>query len=72
MAAAEPALHFDELTARLNARMGQRQPDYRLRVALRFWLAGNAILRSRTKYIPIDRQTFVDTARRMWEELAAK
>ena len=72
MAAAEPALHFDELMERLNARMGQRQPDYRLRVALRFWLAGNAILRSRTKYKPLDRRTFADTARRMWDELAAK
>ena len=72
MTAAEPALHFDELVERLNARMGERQPDYRLRVALRFWLAGNAILRSRTKYKPVERRTFVDTARRMWEELAAK
>jgi hypothetical protein len=72
MAGAEPALHFDELTERLNARMGERQPDYRLRVALRFWLAGGAILRSRTKYKPLERRTFLDTARRMWEELAAK
>lgn len=72
LAAAEPALHFDELVERLNARMGERQPDYRLRVALRFWLAGNAILRSRTKYKPLERRTFVDTAQRMWVELAAK
>ena len=72
LAAAEPALHFDELMERLNARMGARQPDYRLRVALRFWLAGNAILRSRTKYKPVERRTFIETSRRMWEELAAK
>ena len=72
VAAAEQALHFDELVERLNARLGERQPDYRLRVALRFWLAGNAILRSRTKYKAADRATFRDTARRLWEELAAK
>ena len=72
VAAAEQALHFDELVERLNARVGERQPDYRLRVALRFWLAGNVILRSRTKYKPVDRGTFRETARRMWEELARK
>ena len=72
VAAADPALHFDELVERLNARMGERQPDYRLRVALRFWLAGNAILRSRTKYKPADRGTFRETARSMWEALARK
>jgi hypothetical protein len=72
LAAAESALHFDELMERLNARMGERQPDYRLRVALRFWLAGAVILRSRTKYKPVDRRTFVETARRLWDELAAK
>ena len=72
LASAEQALHFDELMERLNARVGQRQPDYRLRVALRFWLAGGTILRSRTKYKPVERQTFVETVRRLWEELAAK
>ena len=72
VAATENALHFDELVERLNARVGDRQPDYRLRVALRFWLAGNVILRSRTKYKPVDRGTFEETARRMWEELARK
>jgi hypothetical protein len=72
MGAAESALHFDELVERLNARMGDRQPDYRLRVALRFWLAGGAILRSRTKYKPVERRTFVETARRLWDDLASK
>lgn len=72
VAAAEQALHFDELVERLNAKTGERQPDYRLRVALRFWLAGNVLLRSRTKYKPIDRPAFRDTARRLWDELAAK
>ena len=72
LGAAESALHFDELVERLNARMGERQPDYRLRVALRFWLAGGAILRSRTKYKPVERRDFVETARRLWEELASK
>jgi hypothetical protein len=72
VAAADPPLHFDELAERLNARLGERQPDYRLRVALRFWLAGNAILRSRTKYKAVDRRSFVETARRMWDELAMR
>jgi hypothetical protein len=72
VAAAEQALHFDELVERLNAKVGERQPDYRLRVALRFWLAGNAILRSRTKYKPVDRAAFRETARRLWDELAGR
>lgn len=72
VASAENALHFDELVERLNAKVGDRQPDYRLRVALRFWLAANVILRSRTKYKPVDRTTFRETARRMWEELGRK
>jgi hypothetical protein len=70
LAGAESALHFDELMERLNARMGDRQPDYRLRVALRFWLAGNAILRSRTKYRAAELRTFAETARQLWDELA--
>ena len=57
---------------RLNAHFGDRQPDYRLRVALRFWLGGNAVVRSRTKYRPADRSAFRDTARRLWEELAKR
>ena len=72
VASAEGALHFDELVERLNAKVGDRQPDYRLRVALRFWLAGNVILRSRTKYKPVDRTSFKETARRMWDELGRK
>jgi hypothetical protein len=72
VAGTEQALHFDELVERLNAKLGERQPDYRLRVALRFWLAGNAILRSRTKYKAVDRATFRETARRLWDELGKK
>ena len=70
LAGAESALHFDELMERLNARMGERQPDYRLRVALRFWIAGNAILRSRTKYRAAERKTFAEAARGLWDGLA--
>ena len=70
LAGADSALHFDELMERLNARMGERQPDYRLRVALRFWITGNAVLRSRTKYRAAERKTFADTARQLWDGLA--
>ena len=69
MAAATEALHFDELMERLGARMKDRQPDYRLRVALRFWMTHKAVARSRTKYEATDRATFVETARRLWREL---
>jgi hypothetical protein len=72
LAAADGALHFDELMERLNARTGDRQPDYRLRVALRFWLAADAVVRARTKYKAAERRTFPDTARRLWGEVAAK
>lgn len=72
LASAEETLHFDELAERLNARMGERQPDYRLRVALRFWLAGGAVLRSRTKYRAAERRAFPDAARSLWDNLAGK
>jgi hypothetical protein len=71
LAAADGALHFDQLMERLNARTKDRQPDYRLRVALRFWMTHNAVARSRTKYQAIDRATFVETARRLWRDLEA-
>ena len=72
LAAADEALHFDELMERLNARTGDRQPDYRLRVALRFWLSANAVVRSRTQYKAAERRTFPNTARRLWTDLASK
>lgn len=72
LADAVDALHFDELMERLNARTGDRQPDYRLRVALRFWVAAGAVGRSRTKYKAAEGRTFPDTARRLWADLATK
>lgn len=71
LAAADGALHFDQLMERLNARTKDKQPDYRLRVALRFWMAHNAVARSRTKYQAVDRATFRDTARALWHDLHA-
>src|SRR3954465_3605528 len=47
---ADQPLHFDDLLDRLNAAMGQRQADYRLRVCLRFWVARNVVERFRTRY----------------------
>jgi hypothetical protein len=67
LAAATDALPFEELTARLNAHAGHRQPDYRLRVALRFWMTHNAVLRSRTKYKAADRAAFLAASRSLWE-----
>ena len=72
LANADEALHFDELVERLNVRAKGRQPDYRLRVALRFWVTNGSVVRSRSKYKPAERRTFPDTARRIWDELAAK
>ena len=69
MAAATEALQFDELMERLDARTKDRQPDYRLRVALRFWMTHKIVARSRTKYEAVDRATFVETARRLWRDL---
>lgn len=69
LAAADTALPFDQLMERLNARTKDRQPDYRLRVALRFWMTHNAVARSRTKYQAIDRATFRETARRVWRKV---
>ena len=68
LAAAADALPFEELTARLNAHTGHRQPDYRLRVALRFWMTHNAVLRSRTKYKAADRANFLSLSRSLWEQ----
>ncbi len=72
LAAAGEALPFEELMDRLNARSGHRQPDYRLRVALRFWMTHDAVVRSRTKYRAADRATFVATSRALWAEVEAE
>ena len=69
LAASAAALPFDLLMERLNAKTRDRQPDYRLRVALRFWMTNNAVARSRTKYQAINRATFLETARRLWRDL---
>jgi hypothetical protein len=69
LAAAADALPFEELMERLNAHAGQRQPDYRLRVALRFWMTHDAVLRSRTKYKPANRAAFPALARELWTKL---
>lgn len=69
LAASSEPLHFDQLMERVNRRLGQRQPDYRLRVALRFWLAQHLAQRGRTRYWPVDRQGFVRQARQVWDQL---
>jgi hypothetical protein len=66
LAAAPDALPFEELMERLNARAGHRQPDYRLRVALRFWMTHQAVLRSRTKYKAADRAGFLSLSGSLW------
>jgi hypothetical protein len=69
LAAATEALPFEELVDRLHTHTGHRQPDYRLRVALRFWMARQAVSRSRTKYRATDRSTFPSIVRGLWTEL---
>ena len=66
LAAADEALPFEKLMELLNARTGHRQPDYRLRVALRFWTTHELVLRSRTKYRATDRAHFLTAARSVW------
>jgi hypothetical protein len=65
---ADQPLHFDDLLDRLNAAMGQRQADYRLRVCLRFWLAHKGVERFRTRYrITSDPDPFTVRARSFWD-----
>lgn len=66
LAAVGDAVPFEELVERLTARVGRREPDYRLRVALRFWMTHGAVVRSRTKYRPSDRNTFRATSQALW------
>jgi hypothetical protein len=68
LAAAPDALPFEELMERLNTRTGHRQPDYRLRVALRFWMTHQAVVRSRTKYRPADRAQFLPLSQSLWTQ----
>jgi hypothetical protein len=68
LATATDALPFEELVGRLNTHSGHRQPDYRLRVALRFWMTHNAVVRSRTKYKAAERATFLPLSRSLWEQ----
>ena len=71
LAATPDALPFEELMERLNARTGHRQPDYRLRVTLRFWMTHQAVVRSRTKYRPADRTRFLPLSAALWAQTAA-
>jgi hypothetical protein len=65
---ADQPLHFDDLLDRLNAAMGQRQADYRLRVCLRFWVARNAVERFRTRYrVTPDAAPFSARAQSLWD-----
>jgi hypothetical protein len=59
-------LHFEDLHDQFNSAMGDRQPDYRLRVCLRFWLHHKIIERSRTRYRPTDPATFLTHAGALW------
>ena len=70
LAAASQAVHFDHLLERVSQRLSQRQPDYRLRVAMRFWLHHKLIERSRTRYRPAERATFRQRARELWQRAA--
>jgi hypothetical protein len=60
-------LHFEDLLDRLNQLTHQRQPDYRLRVCLRFWLHHQVIERFRTRYRATDPATFPQTAATLWQ-----
>jgi hypothetical protein len=70
LANAEQPLHFDEFAEQLNTRLGSRQPDYRLRVALRFWLRHKLVDRTRSKYRPADPNTFLHQSADLWQSLA--
>jgi hypothetical protein len=65
----QPA-HFEELLERLNAEMGERQADYRLRVCLRFWLSHQLVERFRTRYRAVDGDKFYQQAYECWKRLA--
>jgi hypothetical protein len=69
LAAATEPLHFEDLLERLNAAMGERQADYRLRVCLRFWAARGKVERFRTSYRAADAATFSNDAQTLWAEL---
>jgi hypothetical protein len=69
---AQGPLHFDELMDRLNARLPQRQPDYRLRVALRFWMAAQVVTRQRTRYKAVSPREFTQGSARLWDDLRAE
>jgi len=66
-AAAGQPLHFEDLLDRLNQLTNQRQPDYRLRVCLRFWLHHGVIERFRTRYRAKAPTDFPQTATALWK-----
>lgn len=72
LAEAAGPLHFEEIHDRLNAAMGARQADYRLRVCLRFWVGQKVVERFRTRYRAVDRATFATEAARLWSEAAKR
>ena len=66
LAESREPLHFEEIHDRLNAAMGERQADYRLRVCLRFWAGHKVVERFRTRYRAVDPAAFVNDAERLW------
>lgn len=70
LAADSAALHFEELLEKVNAKLSERQSEYRVRVALRFWMNHGAVGRFRAKYQP-EGDDFLKTARQLWDELAS-
>jgi len=66
------ALPFEDLMDRLNRQTGQRQPDYRLRVVLRFWMRHGVVLRTRTKYRPGEPSAFLNVSRSLWTSLESR
>jgi hypothetical protein len=65
---------FDDVKSLVNEQTGQTQPDYLIRLCLRFWQAADPpiVEKDRTFYRPCVRGSFQNAAKRVWRELEAK
>jgi hypothetical protein len=71
LATADRPLLVDEIVARVELLVGERPPDFQVRLLLRFWLhAGSPlVIRSRARYRLADPKAFIAQAARLWSSL---
>ena len=74
VAKAVEGLHFEEIWDQVASRLKERPADYLVRICLRFWMAPDhaIVSRSRSRYHPTSATRFVPEAERAWRKTVTK